>query len=94
MDHIQEFFHSEHDDDLLDVDLQILRYWLVLAPPSKFYKVSPVLFHKDGGANVAVTSFMSHFSLFVPTKAAVKLANGNMGHAQLIGIILCRFSKC
>ena len=24
MDHLLEFFHSEHDDDLLDVDLQIL----------------------------------------------------------------------
>ena len=25
MDHILEFFHSEHDDDLLDVDLQMLQ---------------------------------------------------------------------
>ena len=23
MDHLLEFFHSEHDDDLLDVDLQM-----------------------------------------------------------------------
>ena len=30
----------------------------------------------------------------VPTKATVKLANGNTGHAQGIGIILCRFPNC
>ena len=32
--------------------------------------------------------------MFVPTKATVKLANGNTGHAQGIGIILCRFPNC
>ena len=37
---------------------------------------------------------MSQLSMFVPTKATVKLANGNTGHAQGIGIILCRFSNC
>ena len=31
--------------------------------------------------------------MFVPTKATVKLANGNMGNTQVIGIILCRFPK-
>ena len=31
--------------------------------------------------------------MFVPTKATVKLANGNTGHAQGIGIILCRFTN-
>ena len=25
MDHLLEFFHSEHDDNILDVDLQILQ---------------------------------------------------------------------
>ena len=25
MDHLLEFFHSEHDDDLLDVDLQMIQ---------------------------------------------------------------------
>ena len=25
MDHLPEFFHSEHDDDLLDVDLQMFQ---------------------------------------------------------------------
>ena len=25
MDHLLEFFHSEHDEDLLDVDLQMLQ---------------------------------------------------------------------
>ena len=34
---------------------------------------------------------MSHFSMFVPTKATEKLANGNTGHAQGIIIILCHF---
>ena len=67
---------------------------MVVALPSKFYIVSIVLFHKDGGANVAVTNCISHFSMFVPTKATMKLSNGNTGHAQGIGIILCRFTNC
>ena len=62
--------------------------------PSIFYTVSTVLFHKDGGANVAVTNCMSHFSMFVSNKATVKLDNGNTGHAQGIGIIVCRFPNC
>ena len=37
---------------------------------------------------------MSHFSMFVPTKTTVKLANGNRVHAQGIVIIVCRFPKC
>ena len=37
---------------------------------------------------------MSHFSMFVPTQATVKLDNGNTGHAQGIGIILCCFPTC
>ena len=94
MDNLLEFFHSEHDYDLLDVDLQMLQAWLVVAPPSKFYTVSTVLFHKYGGANVAITNYMSHFSMFVSTKATVKLANGNTGHDQGIGIILCCFPNC
>ena len=32
--------------------------------------------------------------MFIPTKATVKLANGNTGHAQGIGIILCFFTNC
>ena len=63
----------------------------MVAPTSKFYTVSIMLFHKYGGANVAVTNCMSHFSMFVPTDSTVKLYNGNTGHAQGIGIILCRF---
>ena len=94
MDHLLEFFHSEHDEDLLDVELQMLQAWLVVAPPSKFYTVSTVFFHKYGGVNVAVTNFMSHFSMFVTTKATVKLANGNTVHVQGIGIILCHFPNC
>ena len=66
----------------------------MVAPPSKFYIVSTVLFHKYGGANVAVTNGMSHFSIFVPTKATMKLANENTGHAQGIGIIIYIFPNC
>ena len=94
MDYILELFHSENDDDILDVDPQMLQTWLVVAPPSKFYTVSTVLFHKDGGANFAVTNCMSRFSIFVPTKFTVNLANGNTGHVQGIGIIICRFPNC
>ena len=94
MDHILELFHSEHDDDLLYVDLQMLQDWLVVSPPSKFYTASTVLFHKYGGANFSVTNCMSHFSMFVPTKATLKLANVNTGHSQVIGIILCLFPNC
>ena len=66
----------------------------MVAPYSKFYTVSTVLFNKYGGANVAVTNCMSHFYMFYPTITNVKLANVNTGHAQGIGIILCRYPKC
>ena len=61
---------------------------------SILYTVSIVLFHQYFGENVAVTNFVSQFSMFVPTKYDVKLANGNMGHDQVIGIILSRFTNC
>ena len=93
MDHLLEFFHSKQDEDFMDVELQMLQGWLVVAPSSKVYTLNTVLFHKYVGANVAVTNCMSHFSMFVPTKDSVKLANGNMGHAQVIGIVLCIFSN-
>ena len=67
---------------------------MVVAPHSKMYTVSSVLFHKDGGDNIAVTNCMSHFSMFVPNKAMVKLANVNTVHSQVIGIILCCFPNC
>ena len=66
----------------------------MVTPPSIFYIVSTVLFHKYGGVNSAVTNFMSHFSMFVSTKATVKLSNGNTGNAQGIEIILCIFTNC
>ena len=72
----------------------MIQAWLVVYPTSIVFTVSTVLFHKDGGANVAVTHCMSHFYMFVSTKATVKLANVNTGHAQGIGIILCRFTNC
>ena len=52
-----------------------------------------MLFHKYGGANVAVTNCMSHFNIFAPIKATLTLAIGNTGHSQVIGIVLCRFIK-
>ena len=61
---------------------------VMVAPPSIFYTVSTVLFHKYGGANDAVTNCMSHFSMFFPTNSTVKLDNGNTGHDQLSGIFL------
>ena len=66
---------------------------MMVAPPSRFYKVYTLLFHKGVGENVAVTNSMSNFSMFVSTKATVKLSNGNTGHAQGIGIILCPFPE-
>ena len=94
MDHLLEFFHSEHDEDLLDVDHQMLQALLVVVPPSQIYTVSTVFFHKDGGENVAVTYCMSHFYMFITINATVKLANGNTGHSQEICIILCCFPNC
>ena len=66
----------------------------MFSPPSKNYTVSTVLFHKYGGFNVEVTNCISKFSMFIPTNATVKLANGNTGHYQGIGIVLCRFTNC
>ena len=91
MDHILELFHSEYDEDILSVEIQMLQAWLVVAPPSKFYTLSTVLFHKYRGEKVAVKDCMSHFSMFVSTKSTVKMANRNTGHTQGVGIILCRF---
>ena len=67
-DNLLDSFYSKHYEYLLDIDLHMLQDLLVVAPPSKFYTVSTVLFHKYGGANVEVTNCMSHFSMFVPTK--------------------------
>ena len=53
-----------------------------------------MFFDKYLGANVAVKNFMSHFYISVSTKATIKFTNGNTLHAQLIGIILCRFTNC
>ena len=88
MKYLLKLFQSEYDEYLLDVDIQMLQDWLVVSPTSTSYIVSTVLFH------VAVTKFISKFSMFVPTKATVKPANGNMGHAQGIGIISFRFPNC
>ena len=71
-------------------------FWMLMSVISRLEWCFPLLqnfiqllFHEYGGANVAVTNFMSHFYMFLPTKATVELANGNTGHSQGIGIILC-----
>ena len=69
----------------------MIQVLIVVALSSNFYTLSTVLFHKYGGANVGVTNCMSHFSIFVPTKANFKLSNGNTVHAQVIGVISCHF---
>ena len=53
MDHLLELSHSEHDDDLLDVEPDIIQALVVVSSPSKFNIVFTVLFHKDRGVNVA-----------------------------------------
>ena len=47
-----------------------------------------MFFHKYVESNVAVTNCMSHCSIFVPTKATVKLDNGNTGRAQGIRVVI------
>ena len=94
MYHLLEFLHSEHDEDFLDVKLQLRQYLMVVAPPLNIYTVYTVLFYKDGGENVAVKNCISQFSMFLPTKSTWILAIGNTGHAQGIGVISCHFTNC
>ena len=72
----------------------MLQDWLVVAPSSKFYTVSTVLFNKYVGANYGLTNFMSHFYMSVPNKANVKFSYGKTWHAQVIRILLCFFPNC
>ena len=44
MDHLLELLHSEHDEYLLDVDLQKVQSLLVVYPASKFYTVATFFF--------------------------------------------------
>ena len=53
-----------------------------------------MLFCKNGGTNFIVTNCMSKFYMFVPTKATMKLDNGNTVHAQVFGIVLYTFPNC
>ena len=62
--------------------------WLLLP---KYFIHYLLFFHKYGGTDFGFTNFMSHFLMFVPTKANVKFSSRNMGHDQEIGIILCSF---
>ena len=67
---------------------------MLVAPTSEFYIVSTVFFQKYREVKVVVTNCMSQFSMFVPTKATVKLANGNTLNSQGIAMILCHFTNC
>ena len=49
------------------------------------------MFHKYGENNIAITNCMLYFSMFIPTKAHLKLSYGNKVNTHLIGIILCHF---
>ena len=69
----------------------MLQDWLMVAPTSRLYAVSYMVFHNNGEANFSVTNCMSHFYMYVPTEATVNLANGIMGHSQVIRIIFCSF---
>ena len=60
----------------------MLQDLLLVAPSSNMYTVSTLLFYEDVRDNVGFNNFMSHFYMFVPTKTNMKLANGNMIHAQ------------
>ena len=88
MDHILEFFHSEHYGDILYFDLHMLQDWLLVDPSSNLYTVSTVLFHKYWVANFDVKIYLSTFSMFVPTVDNVKFADDNMVHVQGISIFI------
>ena len=49
MEQIPQFLQSYHDDNILDVDLQMLQYWLLVAPSLNVYTFSTILFYKNGG---------------------------------------------
>ena len=64
----------------------------MVEPHKQNYTVSNMLFHKDGGENFSHKLHVT-ISMFVTTKAIVKLANENTGHAKRIGIVLCHFTN-
>ena len=64
----------------------MIQAWILVAPFSKIYTVSTVLFHKYGGANVRVKNWMSHFSMFVPTKVNVKLVMKKRNTPKKLGL--------
>ena len=49
IDHLLKFLYSEHDEDLLGVELHMLQDWLLFYPSSKCYTVSIVFFCQFGG---------------------------------------------
>ena len=65
--------------------------WLVVYPLKNIYTLLTVFFYKYIGANYGVTNYMSQFYMFVTNKDNLKFTGGNMGHFQVIGIILCYF---
>ena len=59
----------------------------MVTPTSKLTTVYTVLCYKDGGENSGVKNYMSHVSMFGPTKSTAKMADGNKVHAHVIWII-------
>ena len=53
-----------------------------------------MFFNKYGGLNIVITNWFLNFSILVPTRANINFYDGNTGHAQVIGIILCKFPNC
>ena len=78
MNQLPELFHSENDDDILDVDIQMLQALLVVSPSLEFIQSQLRVLNKDEGANIGLKNYIS---MFAPIKESVKLTNGNMGHA-------------
>ena len=70
----------------------IAECWLLLIRNFIQFKLS--FFHKHGGEYFGVTNCLWHLSMFFPTRSNVKSTDGNTGHTQGIGIILCWFTNC
>ena len=59
MCHILELLHSEHDDYIIDVELQKIQAWLIFSPYSKFIQSKLCFYCKYGGSNVEFANFLS-----------------------------------
>ena len=53
-----------------------------------------MFFCQDRRSNVAFKNWISWFSMFVPTKDTMKIANGNIVQSKGIGMIYWHFTNC